>query len=518
MRDCLGWWQWLSVAVLAAGFGVISYATLDFYPSPDGVQLACAAQHLLTDGEFISNQTHGIYLNYAPCWTQSTYPVIQVVTAGLGWLLWGNTTLAVIVLAISLFVGTVIVVTGIVQRLFNTAWLSLVGGILAITSLGLVRSLVMTPHNLFGFLFLAIITLCLLPKKNHWPAVHWLGLAWLCTILLYSIHPLSFAVTAVALTGYSIAWTIVQKQWWWLGLASVVAYTVLSYVIKSWWPLDLLPYVQGINAPGVVKPWWDHLAIWGYGITPLAGFGLAWSMRQGWWQRIAFSIGLGLTAMIGGELHYFGIQLVPDRMIAFAWLPLLLFAMMALAYFIKQLPMITTMIMLCTISLAQLAHAGQFIRSDTDDIAKRFLPQPDFVEAISWLERYRTTDTFVLGVANIHNRQIQYAGLFYTGDIVAYPFSDMNHRDLLDFSARSVLLQNIIAQQVQPQYADLQGLYAVVTQPTSAAAQAYRAAKGITDALVWKNGPEYRLWKKIVPANHIIFENASYQIYSLTTL
>lgn len=505
----------LGVALLLGGvIGLWIYNQLHFLPGPDAVQLACAADHLAKTGEYITTSTKGITLNYTSCWTTNYYTTIQYITAQISQLL-NNSVWATISLAIGLYTICILLIGLIVYRLTNIVWLGIIASIMTSVSMGLLRSLLVTPHNLYGYvaILLCIALLVVWRDKNIWWQL--VGL-WSISALSATLHQLSFAILAVAVSCFTLHSIVTQKKWW-LGIGCmIIGYFVLVLGIHSWNPLYVIDILYSIHVPGIQKPWYDSLAILGYLSVPLAIIGAAQSFEQ-FRKSSAHAFLLYYTIIvIAFRLAYLiNITILPERVIAYLWPVIIIWASLGLYILLKNIHGIWHWLVM-TCLLWGMAWQGMFfIISDIQEIKNRYLPSPDFIAAAEWLEQNRTSNNFVMGINNINNRQIQYAGLYYKGDIIAYPWSDMDFRDITKFTSLSTQFQSILSDPTSKQYLDLYGLYMISSQPTSPTAQDFIKTYGINYMIIWKPEQTYTIWQKTIYAKHIVYENQNYVIYAL---
>lgn len=505
----------LIIGGLAISFGVFLYSISPTIPlSPDTAALACAADHLSSTGQFIDSRTHHISIVYEPCWTKNIYPEIQLITSLVTKIFFGDAILATSVLAILLYTLIVLICSWTVQRLFHSPSLTSIAGLLTISSLALTRSLTITPHNLYGYLIIAVIFL-LLTYTPKVPFFLYMLFLWLVTGVAYILHPMSFAVLAGSLGIFSLYILIIRKQWLLASIMILGLYITVSIITHSLHPLSLMYYLQGYSVYGIVKPIWDHVALWGYIPISLAGLGIMQSIKEKQTLLTRFALIMSVCILLAVHSYTVGIRILPDRLSAYLWMPLLFFSMYGLRFLQKKLHPIWFVMCITFILSAQILHAVIFTQGNFQEITSRYIPSSNFISALNWLEEHRTDSMLVIGVSDIINQEIAYAGLYYNGNIIPYPWYKMNIKNIQDLSSKDAYFKIILADTSHEQYNVLTGMFYTITQPNSTQSNNFVKKYGITHVLLWKRGPAFPLWQYQSESYTVVYENEEYIIYSL---
>lgn len=512
----------LSVIVVAVGslmLGMLPFFINDWYlTTPDMGGLACGAQHLAETGEFSDGQTANLGYNFSVCWTKDLYPALQWMHAGLlmvlpvsAWQLVQITTVLGVA-ACGVFMWL------IVYTLTRSPLYAGIAGIFTAATPALLRAATLTPQNVHGYaLILLVIWLlcCLITKEyNKW----WLTFLLLPLLLLGAVHKLSFGIIGLVLAVW--IWGFYLQSWIWrVGLAAVALlavlgnefFTVLPFTVQSAWAL-----LQH-NLGGYDKPLWDHPSIWGYLVTALAAVG--WALYRGLPRSLLslFAL-LVIVPVILGHLSVFGITLLPDRFITFAWLglvPLACFGLISIQQRVTM-PRVVLGCFLALLLVAQVTHAVVFVKDDVDGWSSRFKPSEDFITAMTWLNDYDEVNGIVLGIMAVTNREITFAPTWYDGPVISYPWYNLNHRNLKKFEANSGLYQGIFANPTDPEYLRVLALYTIITKPNQEQVPQYIQQYNVRYYIIPIDSPAYAILaeKKSIPYQQI-YSNELYVIYEL---
>ncbi len=504
----------LCVLLGALGIGLYTYTPTHFEPTtPDSAQLACAANNIINKGSFSEDHTRNIQLDYNSCWTVNTYPGIQLVTAFVG-LIVGDPALATTILAIGMYMLCVLLMILILYEASGSQVVAGIGGLLAATSLSLVRSLLLTPHNLYGYAFTLGVFLVVVKYGKNKPQLALIA-AWLLTALTYFFHTMSFALIATSLAIFT-TYQIIKNRKWLIGFGLLTAICIGLYAItKSFNPLALINHLQGFTVTGIIRPLIEHIALWGYITLALSGIGI-WLMRKYFPVNITqLTLIYAAASLFGTQLYRFNLHLLPERMSAYMWIPLTITASCFLLFSLPSFGKWKTITLLSIVLLAQTGHALVFIKSEYNEITVRYTPTPSFIEAMEWLEEHRTKKTFVFTISNVINRQANYAGIYYHGDIISYPWHRLNHKDISDFKSEDELYKSFLEDSTSDEYVQLNGMYNLINFPTSKNAQQYIKKSKLTHAVLWKRESSYQIWQAALVEYPVVFENNEYSIYKL---
>lgn len=518
--------SWLVVMLLtglvvlqAIAFALLPSLLNDgFLTTPDAGGWACGAQTLADTGEFSDGHTAGLGYNFNVCWDQHTYPGLQYLLSALIQITGAAGSALVSPILVIALVGLALTMMTIGWRISGSLWVAATAGLATSITPIVLRSLILTPQNLFGYWLIALLILSiaqLIERKQWW---WWLVILVLAGSLGY-VHSLSFGVAGISCAIWFYCWYL--PNWWWrLGVlvAGVIG------VIVIWQFPNLLP-VSPQNAlalftsggfAGYDHPLYDHPAFLGYGLVVLAGIGLVFA-------PLTHSAAKGLLVswliapMMLGHLSVVGWILMPDRFIAYIWLSTVLLAALGLDYLRKQLRW-PSMVWLCIVVVvwgAQMTHAIIYVQDDVSGWSIRFKPHAEFVEALQWLNAQDNTGTLV-GIMAAANREIIFSPIWYDGPVASYPWYNLNHRNLKSFKANSSLYQTIFADPSNPEYLRVQAFYHLLTKPNSPEALAAVQTYQLDYLIIPKQSQADDLWQGVTLKQFKqIYENSKYRLFQL---
>lgn len=500
--------------MVGVAIGGYTYWPAQFGPTtPDSAQLACGAYSLIHEGAFAEDHTKNIQLDYNSCWTVKTYPGIQLVTAFVA-LITGDPALATTILAISLYVLCALLMMLLLYKASGSEIVAGISGLLAVTSLSLTRSLLLTPHNLYGYAFTLGVFLIVVHYGKTKPQLA-LVAAWLLTATTFFFHTMSFALLATSLGVFTV-YQIIKNKRWLIGIGLLIAISIGQYAItNSFNPFSILTHLQGYTVTGVIRPLIEHIAFWGYTTVALSGIGI-WLMRK-YFPTVVTQLTLiyAVVCLLGTQLYRFNFHLLPDRMTAYMWIPLTIAASCFVLFSLPTFGKWKTIFVMSIVMLAQIGQTLVFIKSEYNEITARYIPNSEFIQAAEWLEMNRTQDMFVMGISNIIHREMSYIGLYYHGDVISYPWFKMNHKDITSYSSRDALYQSYLADNTSIQHYQLRSMYLIINEPSHVDAQKFIEAAGLTHLLLWKKEPSYLLWQDMNVQYPVVYENSEYSIYQL---
>ncbi|MFA5995901.1 MAG: hypothetical protein WCW27_04750 [Patescibacteria group bacterium] len=481
--------------------------------TPDAGGLACAADTLAKTHQFTGYRT--TTMNFAICWTKQTYPAVQYFNAILLRFIALPSWQLVPIATLLMYLGCVISMFFIGKILTKSNWYGCITAILASASPALLRPLILTPQNVYGYFLMLILLLIfsIASTKN----ARW----WLLTIpiagLLAFTHTLSFGIAVFVFVPWFILFFL--DAWLWrivLILLPAMAvyfneqYHFLPVTIKEAWSLFNSSY------SGYDHPLWDHPAIWGYIITALAAVGIALSTKLHYKIK-SLLIMLIVVPVLLGHLSFIGIQLLPERFVPFTWIGLVIFAGIGLANIQEQLRLPKTLwvTILIVLASAQITHAVVFIKDDVDGWSARFRPHPEFIEAVQWLNTQPDKGA-LLGIMAVSNREISFAPLWYDGMIENYPWYNLDHKNIKNFQANSSLYKPILADPTNSEYQRIKTLFTLINTPNDPSLPTALTGYNLTYFILPKTSQAYKIWQKerSVPFD-LIYENEKYIIYAL---
>jgi hypothetical protein len=507
------------VIVQAIGMAILPAALNDwFLTTPDAGGWACGAQTLADTGAFSDGHTAGLGYNFNVCWDDHTYPGLQYLLAasiqvtGLA-----GSTLIPPVLTIAL-VGLALTMMMIGWKLSQSLWVATFAGLATSATPIVLRSLILTPQNLFGYWLIALLLLTiiqLVESKRWW---WWLVLVTIAGILGY-VHSLSFGVAGLSCALWFYCWYL--PNWWWR-LGILVAGALGALVI--WQFPDLLP-VSPQNAialftsggfAGYDHPLYDHPAFLGYGLVAVAGIGLLFATITSKTSKGLLISWLVVPTLLG-HLSLIGWILMPDRFIAYIWFSCVVLAALGL----ERLRHLITWSVPAWLGMAillwgaQLVHAIVYVQDDVSGWSDRFKPHPEFVEALQWLNQQDERGTLV-GIMAAANREIIFSPIWYDGPVASYPWYNLNHRNLKSFKANSSLYQGIFADTANPEYLRVQAFYYLLTKPNSAEALTATQQYHLSYLILPKGSQADEIWEHAaVQQFNQVYENTKYRLYQL---
>ncbi len=426
------------IIIITLGFilAIIPFIQSNWLPtSPDSAGLSCAAQHLTSAGEFAQNRTRGFDFHYNPCWTQQTYPGNQVFTAGIITITGAPASSVVVWLSILTFIAIAIAIYIAVWLSTDERTLALWSGLGAITSLALARSLLLTPHNLYGYLgiILIILGIVIWERSRHWLSV---VLIILSIAFLTVFHALSLAIVGISLALYTLASTYKKPKILLIlfGVLLLINIGVALIMFGTINPIVPVESILAMSIPGITNPWYDHPAVWGYIATSIGALGIAYRISsKDMHPALHLGIWIGLVSIFFGHPEITQIEILPERVIAYGWIPLAIAlgdgVLVSTGWLKAKWRYLLSILIIAGMAL----HFSIFIQDSYEGISKRFIPDTDFIESMQWLETQRTDDTFLLAVGNTINRKITYSGLWYYGDSAWYPWYRLNHKNIHAF-------------------------------------------------------------------------------------
>ncbi len=513
----------LIITVLALFIASYSFHINNYAVTPDFSGLACAADHLATEGTFSDYEIPET--TYEMCWRPDTYPLLQIFHAGLLALLPIASWQLVMLTTGLAFLTCALGIWFIVYKLSKSPLFAFVASAFTLFSPALIRSLVLTPQNLFGYagLILGIILCLYLIMNDKHKLVLVVSVPLL--ILLAFTHKLSFGIAGIV---FSFWFVFIFLKSWKIKIAAIVSGMV---VVMLGMVLNILPvtYTEIVKLfseskfEGVYHPIWDHPAIWGYIITSLGILGLLLLLfdRNNLNNKIKWLFMLlFIVPLIFSHLPVIGIHLLPNRFVPFVWISLAFFA----AYgFLKtrillNMPRWLFGILLVFLIGTQAVHGYVFMQDVINGWSVRYQPRTGFAEALEWLSE-NDPEAELLGVQSAINQEILLAPLWYEGHTVYYPWYNLNHRDIKSFTVvnPSSPYSEIINQPEHPVYKRLQALYTIITNPTSDLAKEYIKQHKIDYLITWKrSGEYYKIWDKIKPKDYPkVYESDKYIIFDL---
>lgn len=505
--------------ILAAVIGFIPFYMNGFgLTTPDAGGLTCGAHTLATTGQFAADRTAGLGYNFNICWSKYTYPTVQIFNA-MVMKMWPGSYWQVIPFdSILMLIVCAMMMMVLSWRMTRDVFTTGITGVLSAGAPMALRSLILTPQNLYGYaivitLLVILNELIMQPKRWWW----WLVVVLLVTLLGFT-HTLSFGLTVVTLGLWF--WLFYLPNWRYraIGLGVGIIAGVLLYSNSQTNAL-----IQGAihllfgGMSGYDHPVYDHPALWGYVATALAGFGI-WCLkslpRPTRWLLICWLI----VPITFAHLSVFGIKLLPERFVAFSWMSITILAAIGLAQLSKLLRWPAWFVTVFTIIIlsAQITHAVVYMKDDVDGWSDRFRPHADYIQALQALNQSSPDHGVLVGIMAVSNREITFAPMWYDGPIASYPWYNLNHKNIKSFTAESSLYKTIIADPTNPEYLRIQAFYTIITKPNSAEAKQAATTYNLEYLILPNDSQAGVIWQKAKPTQFTkAYENQTYTIYQL---
>lgn len=487
-----------------------------FFTTPDAGGLGCGAQTLAETGTFYTNLASGISNNFSICWTKETYPLLSIAHAILLRLFPIDVALLIAITTTCAVVGTSVVMFWVGYLAKKSICVAFLAGMFTATAPAILRAAILTPQNVFGYFLLSIgLLIITLTSIRRWAIFFLIPLF----PLLFFTHTLTAGIAVISISVWF--WLFYIRSWKWKLALGIMGFTLLAS--DYFFPVLPLPIHVGMvmnllheHFEGYKLPLWNHPAIWGYLVTSFAAVGMVYHKTIPYLIRSYLYVFFGVV-LVFGHLFVIGLTLLPDRFIAFGWLPLTLFAAVGLYEIFARLhlraPLVTGLLIIFT--AAQITHAVVFMKDDYEGWSARFQPYPEFIQAMKWLNTQPSKGT-LLGVMNIINRELVFANHFYSGPVANYPWYNIDAKNLENFSAKSDLYRPVFADITNPTYLQFQKLYMLVAHPDSPAALATVQEYNIKYFVAWRRAQDGWIWQEKAPSVfHKIYKNKAYVIYDL---
>lgn len=501
-----------------------------FALSPDSAGLTCGIEQI-TD-----NQTLGVegktYENFDTpvCWEAGQYPTNQIIhfdfssISGLDII---NISPIVTILIACLIPLLIFLIC---DQLFKNSWFSFVGGMLAVFAVPLARSLTLTPHNLFGFLFILLIIYSLIrlsKEKGKWPHLVYI---FICLIALAFVHQLSLAIIFIPLVLYLLYFLIKEKKWP-LIIVLIIAAVGIS-ILASWFftgslnPLNLTNTLLEEAAEradlGLVTahPWWDNPAAIGYLLFGLGAIGFFVMLLKNKNPIKIFLALFLLITLIVANAHYLGFEYLNYRFLAYAFIPLIIFSVFAIEHIFEKLKSLKLksvgVLIIILIVLASGVHFFKYAQDDFNGFSQIYLPSQDFTDAVSWLNQNAQLEDTLLLTSKKDNRQASFAPVMFDGNVIIYPLLYFKHLGEFEIDDNIEYERQIFKDNGEKTLKgrELYSVFLMLTQPTSTQALNLMDNKNVEYILVAKGSHENQIFadatSEFFPK---IYENESLIIY-----
>lgn len=293
-------------------------------------------------------------------------------------------------------------------------------------SLTLARSLLLTPQNLFGYLFI-LVTLYFAFRFFHEKKLKFLFFSLLAFIATLQYHHLSFFVAFMALILFLIIYLKSAKK------ILVIAGSVLSFggaiiylrfVLKQTYLFDDLINSLSQQYRPNANSFFDLPAQIGFLLFLLGFCGLFLLNRGNSLFLKKIVVAMLVVVSLLSYAHYFGIYYFPDRFVAFYWLPLIFLVPLGLNYFFSILKKPLFLIFVTILFTAGCFNFWGFLKSDFDLFSKKFLPKKGDLEAVNFLNTNGLSNSNLLSTYYGENRFSIFLPYFYNNGQVTFSVED----------------------------------------------------------------------------------------------
>lgn len=530
--------QWIIASILLTVFAVAVYIGVlslnAFSVTPDIAGLACAADRYAQTGELGTYQN---WNDFEMCWNERTYIALQYSHGWIISLFHIPIDILVQITPAIAFLITLFAIGYVAWSFTNRFDVTVLTVALSIVTPTVLRTILLTPQNIFGYALMSIgmALICWQANaKKPWYLLLLLPL----TFLLFFTHDLSFAVA----TTVFVLWLVLglPKQWW-LRTALLASGLLLLWLQLT---VGFLPALLAAklniflnsNLSGVYNALWEHPVIFGYAVSALAALGVYGSYRNGKlaYDKAQIRTLLLLAIIVGaafGQATLLDVGLLPNRFVPFAWLGVLPFAAIGLVQLRAALHMqdrhstTASKVLYGTwIALAIVVFAGQAVhglRYTQDDVvgwAERYQARTDFKHALHALNEIDPHGR-LMGIQVAANQEILIAPLWYSGNVLYYPWYNLNHRDIMQFEVVNPdsRLASVFKKPNSTLYKRTRAMFDIITSPESDAAAAAIDTLEVDYLIIPKPSQAYkRIWENVTADQHpLIIENDYYAIYEL---
>lgn len=406
-------------------------------------------------------------------------------------------------------------------------------------SFAVLRSLYVTPHNLFGYLGLLVGCYFLLRffRDHTWWA---LGFAMIFFILTSLLHPLSgmmFGLVICATLAIEVYKKFGGKG---LGIFCLSAILFLSWYASGWGahnPFEVLIYqvvssTLWESAFPDFRPFWELPAVWGFLLVLLAIMG--WFSYHG--KSLPRACRKFLIAFLPifflSQSYVLGVYyIIPDRVVAYMWIPFVFLASFGVRELYDDIQerfsffpargifffCLVLVILLPAVNNANFSIAtyGTSVRLDAE-----------YLQSFEWLKNNGNPQYNVLSATYGEHEKILYLPFYFDGKITRYTYShfDISPYERLKKEGWKVTWLGRILYHFFPSVYDevKQGRYSLLkkegelflmmTKPESEKAQQLMNRYGIRYIWLERATYESRFFEKSKKFN-TLFENEKVTIY-----
>lgn len=414
--------------LLAASVSMIASRSPEGHLLPSSIDiygLACGVENVRSGGSFVQLK-HEIrfFESYPVCWAP-TYLIPLLTTTAISF----ATTLPGLTVAIwltpLLVFGIGVLFYQITLQLFQRTDLAWIIAFLSVLTPSIQRSASLTPHNLYGYLGILcfIFFLIRFQHSHRWPAAFGMAGA---TVLLLFTHSLSFLflTTVIAITLLLLGWKNPMRL---LQFFLLLFILLVGYIIGNNIPFihdALLSFQAELTfnqqfPPSSLHPWWNHPFAWGPILTLLGILGL-FHWRKNHLPLLTFWISMLLVSIVFAHGSRFGFYIVPGRIVAYAFIPLLIFSGLTLKQWRMQYAAMFPSLLLLIFS-AFIAQSITIQLSNLQTFGATTQPNEMLLEAEHELQNLPKKGGALLTIVRADDRPLRTSVLFYDGPNLLYP-------------------------------------------------------------------------------------------------
>lgn len=367
-----------------------------YLTTPDSYTIVNYAQYILDNHRIVPH---------------SVYQFIQIITAGVSFAT-GLTATQSFIFLTALAVASLSVVTFFLGKtIFRSNFAGLFSGFLVIGLPFIGRAIVLTPQNIFGFLFLGVsVYIGVLFLKFR--SIRWF-IAFLFSLgMLLFAHPLSFGVFFVFLLLYLPIHFWRTFSWKYRLFAAFIfpfllyfGLTLMSIVLLR--STDAIGFITRflveISTTGLSEPiilYQTYPTVFGpitVNIIIAAAFVFIVRYISNWYYKRVIIV-LMIVPLVWANLYLLGVNFLSYRVILYLWLPasimIAFFLLWHKSIFTKKMAIIVTILLV--IIFANIGFNN--IYKHYDDYGKNFVPTNDDLLALKWLQANKSSNLSIMSI------------------------------------------------------------------------------------------------------------------------
>lgn len=471
----------ITIILFSLAISSFFYIISDFYPLlSDTARTTCGVRNLV-ENKSLNNQN--FYLNFAGidsdlCWSGKTYLPIRILASAFS-LLSSKISPWISMYLFYLIVLALIplLVFLIAKKLFNDDKIALVSAFFGGFAPFLARSVLVHPQNLVGFVLILFFILIFI-QHHLFKKYTYLVALFLILIIFPYFHHLSFFVLLISLVLYLILTARIKHLFFYFVILLFIIFIVHFFISK--FPLEFFLNILNSSLEGgalwessVKKPFWEIPSYLGYLLFAFGFLGLIHYSSSNPERRPAklagieeksrnfisdcsrfrlnnnlktFFFALFLAPLIFSQLYFIGINFFSFRIIAYIGIPLIIFS--GLGFFVlkeifskfntKKLFFYFSIL----IFLSTASHYFSYLVGIYKARNIYYIPQPNFIKTVKWLNDHSNKKTVVLTTVQRKNKQTVAFAYLYKGNVIYFPaeyFKDPKNKNLeyFDEAARS---------------------------------------------------------------------------------